>query len=454
MSKNVILVLTDQMRGDCLGANGNKKIMTPFLDDLANSGCNFTNAQSANPSCIPARASILTGLPAHKNGFYGYCDGVDWNYQDTLVDQLNERGYKTINVGKTHFYPQRNNMNFQVNKLYDPQHLDSGFKSDYHQWLEEVNPTAEDPAITSDNNGWPVFEWAEKSYYHPTEWTLRTGLDEIDKCSGEPFFMQLSFHRPHPPFDPPEFYKNLYKYSDLGQAVESEWSKEYESYTTEVHGQYGKIDEKYYKLMKEAYYASITHIDYQIGKLINHLRSKRIYNETLIIFCSDHGEMLGDHNMFRKATPFKGSIHIPMIINGPGVSKDVRNDLVTHIDLKPTILNYIGGKMNQSDGIDMLSGSNREVLVGEHPFDRGWHFIVTEKYKYIWDSVSGQEWCFDPNIDKDEQNNIIYDISKDDYKQLQQLLIDSFIERKLMQFTNGTELITGAKLPAFKRDER
>lgn len=452
MSKNVILILTDQMRGDCLGVNDNDQIMTPFLDHLSHGGMNFQNAHSANPSCIAARASIMTGLPSEKNGYFGYCDGQEWRYENTLVDELNTRGYKTINVGKTHFYPQRNDMNFEVNKLYDPQRLDPGFKSDYHKWLEEVNPRAEDPALKWDNNGWTVFEWVEKSYYHPTEWTLRTGIEEIENCKDEPFFLQLSFHRPHPPLDPPTFYKDLYSRVDLGEPVTGDWSQVHLQSTTVVNGLYGQIREPYYRLMKEAYYGLITHIDYQIGKLVKYLRSNKLYDDTLIIFTSDHGDMLGDHHMFRKATPFRGSVHIPMLVRGPGVPRGKSDELVTHVDIMPTILNYVDEANNQYDGVDMLSEETRPALFGEHPFDRGWHYVITDKYKYIWDSDTGMDWCFDVVNDKLETTNIAPTLDKSELEAIHKLMVENFKERNLHKLVENDKLKIGTRLPSFTRE--
>lgn len=450
MSKNVILILVDQMRGDCLGVNGNQNIMTPFLDDLAIDGVNYTNAHATNPSCIPARANILTGLPAYKNGFFGYCDGVEWNYSNTIVDQFNDRGFKTINVGKTHFYKQRNGMNFQVNKLYDPIKLDNDFKSDYHIWLEQQDTTIEDPALIYDNNGWPLYEWPGESYYHPTEWTMRTAIDELAKVGGEKFFMQISFHRPHPPFDPPSFYYDMYHEIKFEKPVIGEWAKENANIETTVHGQYGKIDDKYLNLAKRGYYASITHIDYQVGRLVNYLRSNKLYEDTTIIFTSDHGEMLGDHHMFRKATPFRGSIHIPLIIKNNQQKGMVSTKLATHVDILPTALGTVEKYKNSiPDSYDLLKLNSRTYLIGEHPFDKGWNFVLTSNYKYIWDSVSGQEWCFDIVEDLEESENIIDSIIMDELLELRSLLIVSFKNRGLTQFIENNQLKAGEKLPAY-----
>lgn len=453
MNKNVILILVDQMRGDCIGINGNSNIMTPFLDDLAKDGINFTNAHAANPSCVPARASILTGLPSHRNGFFGYCDGVEWEYSNTMVDKFNELNFKTINVGKTHFYNQRKDMNFSVNRLYDPIRIDEGFESDYHIWLKDLNPTIEDPAMKFDNNGWPLFEWPGPSYYHPTEWTMRTAIEELEKINDDNFFMQISFHRPHPPFDPPKFYYDLYDGMKIAPPIFGKWSKSNQLQQTTVHGQYGKIDDKYIRLAKRGYYASITHIDYQVGKLVEYLKQNKLYDETTIIFTSDHGEMLGDHAMFRKATPFRGSIHIPFILKN-GIAHNVfDNRLATHIDIMPTVLSSVDQEYNTSNhvGIDLNGPQIREALVGEHPFDKGWNYVVNDKYKYIWDSLSGQEWCFDLKLDISECNNIIDQISEEEQTILRQQLVESFKSRGLKDFIKDNKLKTGKILPAYDR---
>ncbi len=444
--RNVIMILTDQMRGDCLGACGNEQIMTPFIDELAKDGILFTNAHAANPSCIAARASILTGLYAHQNGFFGYCDGIKWDYQNTIVDQFNNRGYKTINVGKTHFYPQRNDMNFSVNKLYDPQQLDKDFKSDYHIWLEKANQIVEDPAIIHDNNGWPVYEWGAPSYYHPTEWTLRTALDEISNCNGQAFFLQMSFHRPHPPFDPPQFYLNMYRHQKVHHSVYGNWAQSHKLVTSRVHGQYGQIKEPYLQLAKQAYYGLITHIDYQVGRLITFLKKNQMYENTTILFTSDHGEMLGDHYMFRKATPFRGAVHIPFILKNDKLHSVVDNRLVTHVDILPTLL-----EADNCQGYNLANTKKREVIIGEHPFDRGWHYVLTSEYKYIWDSESGCEWCFDVIEDEREVENIVTTISKDKLQALRQLLIDSFEKRELTQFIQSGKLRSGFCLPAYQK---
>ncbi len=452
MAKSVILILTDQLRGDCIGANGNEVVLTPFLDQLAVDGNNFENAHATNPSCIPARANILTGLDSYNNGFFGYCDGVKWNYKNTMVDLFNDNGFNTVNIGKTHFYPQNNAMNFKVNKLYDPQSLDTGFVSDYHKWLKEQAPFYFDNAIDYNNNSWIVFPWQHPSYCHPTEWTMREAITELEENKKNDLFLQISFHRPHPPFDPPSEYLDYYRDVTIRQPYTGDWSKEYEKFQVTIDGQYGKIPHRYLDLAHRAYLASITHIDHQIGKLIHYLKTNGLYDDTTILFTSDHGEMLGDHNMFRKATPFRGSIHIPFILKtNQNTVLDVndKNKLVTHVDVMPTLLSAANIAFEHLDGEIVNTSKERELLIGEHPFDRGWHFILDYNYKYIWDSVSGEEWLFDVINDKFESNNVIKKVQHEVIINYREKLLSSFRKRKLDCFIDGENLKIGAKLKAY-----
>ncbi|MFV0498956.1 MAG: sulfatase-like hydrolase/transferase, partial [Bacilli bacterium] len=206
--------------------------------------------------------------------------------------------------------------------------------------------------------------------------------------------------------------------------------------------------DKYYKLMKKAYYAQITHIDYQIGRLVRFLQKNSLYDETLIIFTSDHGEMLGDHHMLKKSVPFNAAIKIPLIIKGSSIKPKVENKLITHIDIMPTILEFLDQKKAHLDGVSILSDEKRDVLVGEHPSDKGWNYIIDGNYKYIWDSIKGQEWIFDFKHDQLEIQNLIGVIDNETLEIMRDKLVNSFKERNLTQFLDGNKLKTGSVLPA------
>jgi arylsulfatase len=135
---NIVFILTDQMRGDCMGVLGHPVVSTPTLDRMAHEGTVFTAAYSACPSCIAARASIFTGQRPTTHGRLGYQDQVPWRYQDTLAEVLSRSGYQTHCIGKTHFYPQRLPLGFETQDSYEAnQNFGNGYINDYFEWLKE-----------------------------------------------------------------------------------------------------------------------------------------------------------------------------------------------------------------------------------------------------------------------------------------------------------------------------
>lgn len=424
---NIIMILADQFRGDCLGFLGNEEIKTPFLDELSLSSFNFKNAYSPCPVCQPARASIITGLEPYKTGFFNNDFSVDWDFDNTLMNQLREGGYQTINVGKNHFIPQRKSLGFEVNKIYENDNSNDEFKlpSDYHLWLEkESNGKVEDNIKKYENNNRVVVPWSSENRLHPTEWTLNEGINEIKRRDpSRPFYLQLSFHRPHPPFDPPNFYFDLYKNTEFEICKKGNWENIYvksEKPTLELNPFEGKFKKDDLMIAKKGYYGSISHIDSMIGQLMIWLRRRKLLDNTIIIFTSDHGEMMGDHMMFRKGQPFEGSSKIPFMIRVPELVKKsgvIKDDLVSLIDLMPTILSFANIKpKSELDGIDLTNllfnetSLVRSFLHGEcyrKSMNRGWNYIVTNKYKYIWESYTNTELFFDLKKDEKELINLI-----------------------------------------------
>ncbi len=119
MKPNILFLMTDQMRGDCMGIAGHPDVKTPYLDSLASTGQYFPNAYTACPSCIAARASLMTGLSPEHTGRVGYKDGVSWDYPITLAGELGKAGYDTQCVGKMHVHPLRNRLGFDDVQLHD-----------------------------------------------------------------------------------------------------------------------------------------------------------------------------------------------------------------------------------------------------------------------------------------------------------------------------------------------
>ena len=258
-----------------------------------------------------------------------------------------------------------------------------------------------------------------------------------------------SFLRPHPPLDAPEYYLNLYKDKPLAEPWRGDWNDcvRWERDGHSYHAQTAPSDESYIQQLRAGYYAAITHMDHQIGRLVSALVEEQIMDNTIILFVSDHGEMLGDHLMFQKAKPFQGSIHVPLFISGPeryvGKHGTVRTDLAELRDVMPTLLELAGTPIPETvDGTSLLHPVEREYLHGEHTLgEDSMHFILTKEDKYIWYSQTGRELYFDLRNDPHENKNVL-DEHPARVAELRELLINALKNRE-EGYTDGHSLLVG-----------
>ncbi len=461
---NIILLMADQMRGDCLGINGHPDVKTPFLDSLAAEGVRYSNAYSACPTCVPARATLYTGMSQVKTGRVGYEDLIPWDYPHTLAGELSNAGYYTQCVGKMHVHPLRNNLGFHDVRLHDgylhayrrpdtPSFEDQRVADDYYWWLKNQLDAAADPVDTGlDCNSWVARPWIYEEKYHPTNWVASECLDFLRRRDrSKPFFLMASFVRPHPPLDAPQCYFDLYDHRELSAPYRGDWNDEERMLRDghSYHAQSSPSDPEYIRQLRVGYYAAITHMDHQIGRLISALVEQQLMDNTVILFVSDHGEMLGDHLMFQKAKPYQGSVHVPLFLSGPerlvGPHGTVREDLVELRDVMPTLLSLAGAPIPETvDGQNILPPIKREYLHGEHTLgDDSMHFIVTDHDKYIWYSQTEKELYFDLRADPHETHNAIQEpANKSRITLLRSHLIRELADRE-EGYSDGSRLIVG-----------
>lgn len=472
MKPNILLIVVDQMRGDCMGAAGHPVVETPYLDSMAAEGVRFSNAYSAVPTCIAARASLLTGLTQKTHGRVGYKDGVTWNYDHYIAGEFSNAGYHTQCVGKMHVHPSRALCGFHNVILHDgylhayrshkvPVRENQFNTDDYIQWLRSkmgVNADTIDTGLEC--NSWVARPWIYDEHLHPTNWVVDQSIDFLRRRDpSKPFFLMMSFVRPHSPLDPPKYYYDMYINRDIPEPPVGEWAEKYENCGAPVYNCYsGRLDKRALHRARAAYYGCITHIDHQIGRFLQAMYDHDVLHNTIILFTSDHGDLLGDHNLFRKSFPYKGSISIPFIVYDPGNLLElpkgaVVGNLVELRDIMPSLLDFAGVPIPESvEGKSILSILRnedvqwREYIHGEH--EKGMdsnHFIVTEKDKYVWFSQTGREQYFDLVNDPDE----IHDLSgSEKYRErigyLRKLLIKE-LEGREEGYTDGKTLITGRK---------
>lgn len=471
MKPNVLLIMVDQMRGDCLGINGHPVVETPNLDNLAHKGVRFTNAYSATPSCIPARAALLTGLTQRTHGRVGYEDGVPWNYDHYLAGEFAAAGYHTQCIGKMHVFPTRSLCGFHNIELHDGylhevrRHSVSeleGFTAcdDYLPWLRQrLGPEADMIDLGLGCNSWVARPWMYPEHLHPTNWTVDRSIDFLRRRDPtKPFFMMTSFVRPHSPLDPPKAYYDQYINQEFPDVPIGDWVDAADTpenhWLTDCYD--GKLDPRALHRARAAYYALITHIDHQIGRLLEALFEYEVAQNTIILFTSDHGDLMGDHNMFRKNYPYQGAMNVPFILYDPNdllhLKKGAdRRDLVELRDVMPTLLECAGipipDCVEGKSVLPMARGEKtewRDYIHGEHSRrENSYQTIVTQKYKYIWFSDNGREQFFDLENDPTELHNLIEEKGfQEEIDRCRKLLIQELSGRE-EGYTDGKQLIVG-----------
>lgn len=470
---NILLLMCDQFRGDCLSFVGHPDVKTPYLDTLAAQGACFTHAYSATPSCIPARAALLTGRSQAGHGRVGYEDSVPWDYTHYLAEELSMAGYQTQCIGKMHVHPPRLACGFQTLKLHDgylgcyrdrnlPYWMHQEAHDDYLFDLQSaLGRHADFTAGGVDCNSWITHPWIYEERLHPTNWVADQSIRALrTRDHTRPFFLMSSFVRPHQPLDPPQSYYDLYKDKKLAPPATGDWD---DTQKTQEQGMrydsiYGCKDEELRQQAMAGYYASITHVDHQIGRILTALQEEGVYEDTIIVFVSDHGEMLFDHSLWRKVFPYEGSTHIPLLIRaGQNVlaSKPRVVEGVAELrDIMPTLLDLCGAAIPDSvDGLSLkeaILGTESEIrpyLHGEHSFHDGLsnHYIVTSRDKYIWYSESGREQYFDLANDPKETTDAIHvEACQERIQQLRQWLIEELAGRE-EGYSDGKRLIPGQK---------
>ncbi|HLS63053.1 MAG TPA: arylsulfatase, partial [Ruania sp.] len=425
---NVWFVMTDQQRWDSMGYAGNDVIETPNLDQLAAEGCWFEHAYSATPSCIPARASLMTGQDPWHTGILGMGEGQGpaQCLENTLPETLSRAGYHTQAVGKLHVHPQRALIGFH-NTILDEsgrrEHPDT--LSDYDRWLQREVP---DASTDSHGVGWNSLHsraWHLSERQHPTYWTATESIDFLRRRDpSKPFFLMTSFARPHSPYDPPEPLLNQYLDADLPEPWIGDWAAHHAVTSWAPDSWRGVRSPAQVHRTRAGYYGAITHIDQQIGRIRFNLARQGLLENTIIVFTSDHGDMQGDHHLWRKTYAYEGSAHIPMMVVLPkpvrdryGIEPGSRSTAPVCLqDVMPTILDACGIETPDSvDGRSMLpvvadpSAPWRTAVHGEHSTcyhpSQEMQYLTDGRQKYIWFAQDGAELLFDLVTDPHEERD-------------------------------------------------
>ncbi|MFI3327138.1 MAG: sulfatase-like hydrolase/transferase [Clostridia bacterium] len=348
MNKQFIFIMTDTTRKDMLGCYGNDKMITPNLDKLASEGIMFNNAYTCQPVCGPARSAIFTGQFPHSNGMVTNSIALGDNIK-TLGQRLTDNGVHCGYIGKWHL---DGSDYFGLGRC--PEGWDPKYWYDMKCYLEELTPeervisrkpdTCEDPNLTEE------FTYAYRC-------TTRA-IDFIDENCNEDFFLTLSYDEPHGPSVCPAPFNHMYDGFTWDANPTFSDTLENKPFTEKLWSgdRINQTEEELNKPSKNLsrFLGSNSFVDYQVGKLMEVINEKA--PNAIIVFTSDHGDMLGSHKLNNKnATCYKETANIPFIVRG-GEKGKVVDYVTSHIDVVPTVLEYFNVKLPKLlEGKSMLS---------------------------------------------------------------------------------------------------
>lgn len=426
---HILLLMADQFRGDCLGADGNRVIRTPNLDRLAAEGARFRNAYSSTPTCTPARSALLTGLSPWNHGMLQMIK-MAIRYPVEKPRAMREAGYYTTVVGKNHYHPQRNAHGYEEMLVDESGRVESPeFRSDYRSFFWSMAPNLDPEATGLGWNDYRGRPYTLPERLHPTAWAGDTAVRFIETYNrSQPMFLKVSFERPHSPYDPPERFWRMYEHADLPAAQVGKWASKFAPRSgpdNDIwHGNVGAVETR---RSRQGYYGSISFVDEQIGRILEALEKRRLLDETLILFLSDHGDMTGDQNLWRKSYAYEPSAHVPLLVRWPsGLVASKRGQVISETveirDVLPTFLDAAGAPSHpELDGrslLPLIAGKSenwRPYIDLEHGIcyspQNHWNALTDGREKYIYHAYDGSEQFFDLERDPHELNDLASDTS-------------------------------------------
>ncbi|MGE5549684.1 MAG: sulfatase [Bacteroidota bacterium] len=414
--RNVLILFTDQQRYDTVNAAGYPHMITPNLDRLAAEGCLYANAHSTNPVCMPARHDLLTGLPGRAHGYFTNSRQTIKDYSLPTIPRIfSENGYRTAAIGKMHFRPAR--MHHGFGEMFLMEELPKCRQDDQYATFLEAEGLGH---IQNIHGVRPhIYNLPQNSQmdeaHHGSTWVANKTIDWLKTNKNKPFFVMAGWISPHPPWHLPPEYQGLYRGRDLPEPVPLSRSYPFAREKNEWFGDLDTPEEK--RRIREAYYASITMVDRNIGRVLDYLRDENLIENTLVIFTSDHGEMLQDKGFYTKQLPYDGSVRIPCIVRYPErfTPGAVREEFADLFDIMPTCLDvcglaYNGDKYKLPGESLCATAPQRDRNFQVSSFGIGlerWVMCRNKRYKYIYNYNRGAEELYDMLDDPGETVNLM-----------------------------------------------
>lgn len=350
---NLIFFQSDNHNRAVAGCYGHAYVKTPHIDRIASDGVRFENAYSTSALCCPARAAIATGRYPHQTGFWDNAIAYDGSVP-SWHHRLREQGHTVVAVGKLHYRSEKDDNGFT--EEIEPMHLHDG-KGAIKNLLRGYDA---EPA-KDDGSFWKLYmerSGAGETHYQDYDrriteksigWLKRHG-----RGTGKPWVLYVSYISPHPPFTVPKRLYDLYPEKDMplpkGYKPGARTEHPATQYLRHMDGMLDMTDEAALRRVAAGYFGLITHMDEQIGAVVKAAEDLGLLGHTRIAYTSDHGELFGSQGLFGKKNLYEGGVGVPLIVSGPGVpAGKVSRQIVSHVDLFPTLLEAAGARLSQSD---------------------------------------------------------------------------------------------------------
>lgn len=434
---NILWICTDQQRYDTIGRLNNPYVSTPTLDSLVDEGVAFERAYCQSPICTPSRASFLTGrypstLHACRNGNSHF----PIEHPPLVTKLLAQRGYDCANIGKLHLSSAFGRIEQRTDDGYRYWQYSHAPRDDWprgHDYSDWVRAQGEDLGeLIASPDGVPA-------ELHQTTWCIEKTLDFVDQKRAGPWMASVNIYDPHPPFNPPPEYRGLFDPADMPGPLFRPPDLEQQAllaaidfqsdvrppHALDINNRFGPEEGRNDgRTLQAAYYAMIKLIDDGLARLLDGLEERDQRRNTLILFTSDHGEMLGDHGLIQKGCRFyEGLVRVPLIWSFPQtIQQGIRSAaLVELTDIAPTLLEVAG--MAIPDGT--AGRSLWPILTGNAPVDqhresvrceyfdalaqpdgsRG-TMLRNERYKFVLYHGHGEGELYDLQVDPEEFRNL------------------------------------------------
>lgn len=413
---NVLFIISDDLTTTALGAYGNENARTPAIDQLAKESTVFTRAYTQYPVCGPSRASFMFGYYPNATQTYGYVSGREnvGPTRPSMAELFKQNGYFTARVSKIYHMGVPIDIENGTDGTDDPASWTKKYNSKGPEWQAEgeAELVQNNPDGSIERKGGNVMTIVRASgddLAHSDGKTAEKASELIRTHKDEPFLLAVGFVRPHVPFVAPAKYFSPFPFEGikLPRQVENDWAdipKRGINYVTSVNAEMNSVQKQ--KAIA-AYYAAVSYMDAQVAKVLNTLKEEGLEDNTIVIFTSDHGFHLDEHEFWMKVSLHEESVLVPMMIKVPGKKPATSNSFVELLDLYPTLAELAGIKSPQA-----IQGKSLVPVLDDPTHElRDFAFSVTQGGKSFL--IRNEQYAF-IQYDEDASAGMeLYDMKKD-----------------------------------------